>query len=159
MAYFVNLLAVLAVISAACQQVAKYLTSSPNDNRAITICRVGLKVSSCLAAQPLDLGPSLVKCGIRDALTGRRILSAQQADAELHVVQSLVRNRAANALFGQAFLAKQGEVSAVTVLDSGVQCQVVESGADDSSESAQHAAFLYRVTTSGGRRLDGGDPG
>ena len=153
MARLAAVLAVLMVICTACRPVAEDSPRLPNDHRARTSYSIGLKIGSGLAEQPLDLDLNWVERGIRDALAGRGMLSASQADAELQAAQSIIRTGEANAAAGEALLSENRGDPDFTELDSGVQYRVVSAGTGSPPRIDQHATLQYRVTTAGGQAV------
>ena len=146
-------LAVLLMVCTACRPVAEDHPRLPNDHSAHTSYSIGLKIGSGLAAQPLDLDLHWVERGIRDALAGRGMLTAPQADAELQAAQSIIREGEVNASTGEALLSDNRADPDFAELDSGVQYRVVSAGTGSPPRIDQHATLQYRVTTAGGQAV------
>ena len=153
MARLAAVLAVLMVIFTTCRPVAEDSPRLPNDHRTRTSYSIGLKIGSGLAEQPLDLDLNWVERGIRDALAGRGMLSASQADAELQAAQSIIRTGEANAAAGEALLSENRGDPDFTELDSGVQYRVVSAGTGSPPQPDQVATVQYRVSTAGGQAV------
>lgn len=135
---------------------------------------LGLSLGSNLHRQDVDIDPSILAQGLKDALNdnSKHLLTDQEAQAVLTQMQGEVREKqmakakeaeGKNKSAGTAFLAANKSKPGVVTLPSGLQYKVITMGTGPKPTASDTVACNYRGTTVDGKEFDssakhGGQP-
>jgi FKBP-type peptidyl-prolyl cis-trans isomerase len=124
---------------------------------------IGMNIANSLKKQPLDLDvPALVR-GLQDMLAGKTILSVEQADAALTVLNNQMKakqeelNKHAgetNMKEGAEFLAANKTKGGVVALPSGLQYKIIAAGTGPTPGPGDTVVCNYRGTFINGTEFD-----
>ena len=125
---------------------------------------IGANFGRGLKQQPLDLDPTLVAQGVKDALAGGKLaLTDEEARGVLTDLQSeLQKNQEAkmsqlgdaNKKEGTAFLAANKSKEGVVALPSGLQYKVMKAGTGPKPTASDTVVCNYRGTLINGKEFD-----
>jgi FKBP-type peptidyl-prolyl cis-trans isomerase len=125
---------------------------------------IGVDVGSTLKQQGIDVDPDLLARGLKDVLTGRKVLLTD--DEVRDVLMAFQREvmvkqqehvRQVSEKFrkeGEAFLEENGKKGGVVTLPSGLQYQVLEKGRGPSPKATDTVEVHYRGTLTDGTEFD-----
>jgi FKBP-type peptidyl-prolyl cis-trans isomerase FklB len=132
--------------------------------RAKASYALGVNLGMNLKRQEVDVDPTIVSEGLKDALTGRKILlTDEEAKAALTQLQAAVRGKMeakltalseANKKEGDAFLAANKTKEGVTALPSGLQYKILKEGNGPKPTAADTVVCNYRGTLINGKEFD-----
>ncbi len=121
---------------------------------------IGMNIGAGLRRQSVDIDPSILERGLKDALTGSKpLLTDDEARAVLAALQTQMRQQAqqkmlavgeANKKAGDAFLAANKSKEGVVTLPSGLQYKVLQQGAGPKPTASDNVVINYR-----GKLIDG----
>ena len=130
---------------------------------------IGVQVAASLKGQGIDIDPNLLVKGLRDALSGQKLLmsneelSATMAAFQQEMVQKQAQARAQaaedNKKAGDAFLAGNGKKDGVVTLPSGLQYKILQAGQGKKPTEADTVACNYRGTLIDGTEFDKSEAG
>jgi FKBP-type peptidyl-prolyl cis-trans isomerase FklB len=124
---------------------------------------IGMSLAKSLQRQPLDLDPALVAQALKDSFAGKTLLTDEQAQATLSVLQTEVRTKMEakmkeagdkNKQEGQTFLAANKTKEGVVTLPSGLQYKIVKQGTGPKPTAADTVICNYRGTLINGTEFD-----
>jgi FKBP-type peptidyl-prolyl cis-trans isomerase FklB len=129
---------------------------------------LGMNIGSGLGAnlkkQSVDVDPTLVSQGLKDAMSGSKTrLTQEQAQAVLTEVQNEVKKlqqektqqaAAANKTEGEAFLAANKSKDGVVTLPSGLQYKILTAGTGPKPTASDSVKCNYRGTLINGTEFD-----
>lgn len=158
--YLIVALSLLVFISSAKAEEKKVLQSQ-KDKISYSI---GVNVGNNLKMQSVDVDPDIVAKGIKDVLSGSKLLMSESEVAEtLMALQKEViakqaeeRKKAAdkNRLEGENFLAENKKKEGVVTLPSGLQYKIIKEGTGKTPKSTDTVVVNYRGTLINGREFD-----
>jgi FKBP-type peptidyl-prolyl cis-trans isomerase len=130
---------------------------------------IGVQVAKTLKNQGIDVNPDLVVKGLRDALTGQKLLmsddelnntmTALQQEMTQKQAQARTKEAADNQKAGDAFLADNGKKDGVVTLPSGLQYKIVKTADGKKPTDADTVTCNYRGTLIDGREFDKSEAG
>ena len=130
---------------------------------------IGVQVAKTLKAQGIDINPELLVKGLRDALSGQRLLmsdedlSTTMTALQQEVTQKQMAERAKqadeNKKAGDAFLAENGKKDGVVTLPSGLQYKIVKPADGKKPTDADTVTCNYRGTLIDGTEFDKSESG
>jgi len=130
---------------------------------------IGVQVAASLKGQGIDVDPNLLVKGLRDALSGQKLLmsneelSATMAAFQQEMVQKQAQARAQaaedNKKAGDAFMAGNGKKDGVVTLPSGLQYKILQAGQGKKPTEADTVACNYRGTLIDGTEFDKSEAG
>jgi FKBP-type peptidyl-prolyl cis-trans isomerase FklB len=125
---------------------------------------IGVNVGSNLKMQSVDVDPDIVAQGIKDALSGSKLLMTEKEVAEtlmnlqkdLIAKQAEERKKAAekNRLEGENFLAENKKKEGVVTLPSGLQYKIIKEGTGKTPKLTDTVVVNYRGTLISGKEFD-----
>ena len=125
---------------------------------------IGVQVAKTLKGQGIDINPDLLIKGLRDALSGQKLLMSDEdlnttmAALQQEVTQKQMQERAKqaddNKKAGDAFLADNGKKEGVVTLPSGLQYKVVKPAEGKKPTDADTVTCNYRGTLIDGTEFD-----
>src|ERR1700676_590322 len=125
---------------------------------------IGVQVAKTLKGQGIDINPDLLIKGLRDALSGQKLLMSDEdlnttmAALQQKVTQKQMQERAKqaddNKKAGDAFLADNGKKEGVVTLPSGLQYKVVKPADGKKPTDADTVTCNYRGTLIDGTEFD-----
>jgi FKBP-type peptidyl-prolyl cis-trans isomerase FklB len=125
---------------------------------------IGTKVGASLKQQSVDVDPSLVSQGLKDAMGGTKTrLTQEEAQAVLKEVQTEVGKQkqekmaaaaAKNKTEGDAFLAANKSKEAIVTLPSGLQYKILTAGTGPKPAATDTVVCNYRGTLIDGKEFD-----
>jgi FKBP-type peptidyl-prolyl cis-trans isomerase len=126
---------------------------------------IGVELGQALVRQGIEADPDVVARGLKDAMTGSKLLLPDKElkeimntfAAERRMVQGRARLIAAqdNKKEGKAFLAENGKKEGVVTLPSGLQYKVIKAGEGRKATDADTVECHYRGTLLDGTEFDG----
>jgi FKBP-type peptidyl-prolyl cis-trans isomerase len=133
---------------------------------------LGMNIGNGMHKQGVEIDPSILARGMKDALAGRKsLLSEDEARAVIMQVQSEVRQKeqekaqqagAANKKEGEDFLASNKAREGVVTLPSGLQYKILAQGTGPKPAATDSVVCNYRGTLINGKEFDssykGGQP-
>ena len=130
---------------------------------------IGVQVAKTLKAQGIDINPDLLVRGLRDGLSGQKLLmsdedlSTTMTALQQEVTQKQMAERAKqadeNKKVGDAFLAENGKKDGVVTLPSGLQYKVVKPADGKKPTDADTVTCNYRGTLIDGTEFDKSEAG
>jgi len=130
---------------------------------------IGVQVAKTLKAQGIDINPDLLVKGLRDGLTGQKLLmsdedlSTTMTALQQEVTQKQMAERAKqadeNKKVGDAFMAENGKKDGVVTLPSGLQYKVVKPADGKKPTDADTVTCNYRGTLIDGTEFDKSEAG
>jgi FKBP-type peptidyl-prolyl cis-trans isomerase FklB len=125
---------------------------------------LGVTIGRSMKRDLIDANPDLVAKGIKDVLTGRKILLTDQQMAEvfMSLQQDLVAKQAEaskalaekNLKEGERFLAENARKEGVVTQPSGLQYKVITDGTGNKAKSTDAVTVHYRGTMIDGTEFD-----
>ena len=125
---------------------------------------IGVQVAETIKSQGIDIDPSLVATGLRDALSGAKLLMTDDdlratmtaLQQEMAQKQAQARSRAAdeNKKAGETFLTENAKKEGVVTLASGLQYKVLKSAEGKKPTDAETVVCQYRGTLIDGTEFD-----
>ena len=125
---------------------------------------IGMNVGASLHREAIDVDPNLVRQGLEDALAGdKTLLTEDEARATLGELQAGLRKKQqekmqqageVNKEQGEAFLAANKEKNGVVTLPSGLQYEILTSGAGPKPTASDSVVCNYRGTLIDGKEFD-----
>jgi FKBP-type peptidyl-prolyl cis-trans isomerase FklB len=125
---------------------------------------IGMNVGAGLRQQPIDLDPSIVAQGLRDAMAGGKMaLTPEEARAVLAELQGELQKSQetkmaqlgdANKKEGATFLAANKAKDGVVALPSGLQYKVLKQGSGPKPTASDTVVCNYRGTLIDGKEFD-----
>jgi FKBP-type peptidyl-prolyl cis-trans isomerase FklB len=125
---------------------------------------IGMNFGTGLRQQPIEVDPSIVAQGIRDAMSGGKMaLTDDEARAVLTELQSELKTKQeakmaqmgdANKKEGTAFLAANKAKEGVVALPSGLQYKIVKQGTGPKPTASDTVVCNYRGTLIDGKEFD-----
>ena len=121
---------------------------------------IGMDIGNNLKKQSIDVDPSILVKGVKDALSGAKPLLTEQEIQETMVAfqkemaakQEQVAKR--NKAEGEAFLAENKKKEGVKTLPSGLQYKVIKAGIGKKPKSTDTVTVHYRGTLINGTEFD-----
>jgi FKBP-type peptidyl-prolyl cis-trans isomerase len=130
---------------------------------------VGVQVARSLKSQGLDINPDLLVQGLKDALTGQKLLmsdqelnstmAALQQELAQKEEQAKAKEATDNKKAGDAFLADNAKKDGVVSLPSGLQYKIVKASDGKKPTDADTVSCNYRGTLIDGTEFDKNQPG
>jgi FKBP-type peptidyl-prolyl cis-trans isomerase FklB len=130
---------------------------------------IGVQVAASLKGQGIDVDPNLLVKGLRDALSGQKLLmsneelSATMAAFQQEMTQKQAQARAQaaeeNKKTGDAFMASNAKKDGVVTLPSGLQYKILQAGQGKKPTEADTVACNYRGTLIDGTEFDKSEAG
>lgn len=130
---------------------------------------IGVQVAKTLKNQGIDVNPDLVVKGLRDALTGQKLLmsddelnntlAALQQEMTQKQAQARAKEAEDNQKAGEAFLAENGKKEGVVTLPSGLQYKIVKAADGKKPTDTDTVSCNYRGTLIDGTEFDKSQPG
>ncbi len=130
---------------------------------------VGVNLAKMLKKQNIDVAPDLIMKGLKDGLSGERLLMPEkefrqvmqqfQADVRRTTVLELRNAPIENKRKGAEFLTANKEKEGVVTLPSGVQYKILKAGEGRKPTDADTVVCNYRGTTLDGTEFDASEPG
>jgi FKBP-type peptidyl-prolyl cis-trans isomerase FklB len=155
----------LLAIPAQAQQAAP---QSQNDKTSYAI---GVQVAQGIKSQGIDVNAAMVAQGVRDALTGAKLLMTDdEIAAVMTALQQEMRQKQQEAMTtmleknkkdGEAFMAANAKKDGVVTLPSGLQYKIITPGEGKKPTDADTVVCHYRGTLLDGKEFDssyGGTP-
>jgi FKBP-type peptidyl-prolyl cis-trans isomerase len=152
--------------SAPATQPGQTAPSTPKDK---TSYAVGVQVAKSLKSQGIDVNPDLLVQGLKDALTGQKLLMSDDElnNAMAALQQQLTQKEAEakakeatdNKKAGDAFLADNAKKDGVVSLPSGLQYKIVKAADGKKPTDADTVSCNYRGTLIDGTEFDKNQPG
>ena len=125
---------------------------------------VGVQVAEGIKSQPISVNPALVAAGLRDALSGAKLLMTNDEigaaimalQQEIEKKQEEVRAVALekNKKDGEAFLAANAKKEGVVALPSGLQYKILTTGQGRKPTDDDTVVCNYRGTLIDGKEFD-----
>ena len=125
---------------------------------------LGMNLGTSLKKQSVDVDPSILSRGLRDALAGgKTAMTEDQARATLMEVQTEMRKKqqeqmqqagATNKKDGEAFLAANKSKDGVVTLPSGLQYKILTPGTGPKPTATDSVVCNYRGTLINGTEFD-----
>jgi FKBP-type peptidyl-prolyl cis-trans isomerase len=154
----------LLAIQASAQETATLTTQKDKVSYGI-----GVQVAASLKGQGIDVDPNLLVKGLRDALSGQKLLmsdeelSATMAAFQQEMVQKQTQARAQaaeeNKKTGDTFLASNGKKDGVVTLPSGLEYKILVAGQGKKPTEADTVSCNYRGTLIDGTEFDKSEAG
>ncbi len=125
---------------------------------------IGVQAARNFKSQGIDINPDLVVKGLRDALSGEKLLMTEDdVRATMTAFQEDLRQKQAqarktagedNKKAGEAFLAENGKKEGVVSLPSGLQYKILKAGEGKKPTEADTIVCNYRGTLIDGTEFD-----
>lgn len=125
---------------------------------------IGVQVAKTLKSQGIDVNPDLLVKGLRDALSGQKLLlsdddlnttmSALQQEITQKQAQARAKEADNNKKAGDTFLADNGKKDGVVTTASGLQYKIVKSAEGKKPTDADTVTCNYRGTLIDGTEFD-----
>jgi FKBP-type peptidyl-prolyl cis-trans isomerase FklB len=124
---------------------------------------IGMSMAKGMKAQGVEVDPSILARGLRDALVGKPQLTDEEAQAALTQLQAELRAKQeekakvvadANLKEGQAFLAANKAQSGVVTLPSGLQYKILQPGTGPKPSKDDSVVCQYKGTLLNGKEFD-----
>jgi FKBP-type peptidyl-prolyl cis-trans isomerase len=139
-------------------------STAPSTQKDKVSYGIGVQVAKTLKAQGIDVNPDLVIKGLRDALSGQKLLMSDEdlsntmtaLQQEMTQKQSQERAKQAdeNKKAGDAFLADNAKKDGVVSLPSGLQYKIVKAADGKKPTDADTVTCNYRGTLIDGTEFD-----
>jgi FKBP-type peptidyl-prolyl cis-trans isomerase FklB len=125
---------------------------------------IGLDIGNSFKKQEIDIDPDLLIMGLKDALSGEKVLlTDQEAREALIAFQEEMRSKQENRMeeiaeknskAGEAFLAENKKKEGVNTLPSGLQYRVLTAGTGKIPQATDTVSTHYRGTLIDGTEFD-----
>ena len=139
-------------------------STAPATQRDKLSYSIGVQVAKGLKNQGIDVNPDLLVKGLRDVLSGQKLLlsdddltttmSAFQQDMVQKQMQERAKQAEDNKKAGDAFLADNGKKEGVVALPSGLQYKILIAGVGKKPTDADTVTCNYRGTLLDGTEFD-----
>ena len=130
---------------------------------------IGVQVAASLKGQGIDVDPNLLVKGLRDALSGQKLLmsdeelSSTMAAFQQEMVQKQTQARAKaaedNKKIGDAFLADNAKKEGVVTLPSGLEYKILKASEGKKPTEADSVTCNYRGSLIDGTEFDSSEAG
>jgi UDP-GlcNAc:undecaprenyl-phosphate/decaprenyl-phosphate GlcNAc-1-phosphate transferase len=130
---------------------------------------IGVQVAKTLKGQGIDVNPDLLVKGLRDALSGQKLLmsdedlnttmAALQQEMTQKQMQAKAKEADDNKKAGDAFLTDNGKKDGVVTLPSGLQYKIVKPTEGKKPSDADTVSCNYRGTLIDGTEFDKSEAG
>ena len=130
---------------------------------------IGVQVAKTLKGQGVDVNPDLLIKGLRDALSGQKLLmsddelnttmSALQQEMNQKQMQERLKQADDNKKAGDSFLADNGKKQGVVTLPSGLQYKILKPAEGKKPTDADTVSCNYRGTLIDGTEFDKSEAG
>jgi FKBP-type peptidyl-prolyl cis-trans isomerase FklB len=130
---------------------------------------IGVQVAKTLKSQGIEVNPDLVVKGLRDALSGQKLLmsdedlnttmSAFQQEMTQKQMQARAKEADENKKAGDTFLADNSKKDGVVTLPSGLQYKIVKSAEGKKPTDVDTVTCNYRGTLIDGTEFDKSEAG
>ena len=134
------------------------------DQKAKSSYAVGVQMGNKLKGPSMDLDAELVSRGVKDALTGAKMLlteaemkaalEAARKDFQTKQVEASKQRAEKNKKEGEAFLAENKTKEGVLTLESGLQYKILKAGDGKKPAAADTVVCHYRGTLIDGTEFD-----
>ncbi len=121
---------------------------------------IGMDIGKNLRTQSIDIDPNILARGVKDALSGSKILLTEQEIRETMTVfqkEMIAKQQALaekNKKEGEAFFAENKQKKDVVTLPSGLQYKVIKMGTGRKPKSTDTVMVQYRGTLINGTEFD-----
>ena len=157
----VGTLGILLLLASVCTAATKTELKDLKDRVSYSI---GMNIGRDFKMQKLDINPDLVAQGIKDEMSGKKLLMSQEdvkktlaefqtqmkAKHEARMKELATRNKAE----GEAFLAKNKKEKGVVTLPDGLQYKILKKGTGPSPTKDDTVTVNYRGTLVNGTEFD-----
>jgi FKBP-type peptidyl-prolyl cis-trans isomerase len=157
-------IAVLALGLLACSAGAQDAPASLKTQKDKLSYAIGMEMGKGVKAQGLDVDPSLVSQGLKDAITGGKslmsddelqaVITALQDQMKQKQMQAMEAAAAENKKQGDAFLAQNGKKEGVVTLPSGLQYKIITAGQGKKPAETDTVLCNYKGTFLDGTEFD-----
>jgi FKBP-type peptidyl-prolyl cis-trans isomerase FklB len=144
-------------------------SAAPTSQKDKVSYGIGVQVAKTLKGQGIDVNPDLLIKGLRDALSGQKLLmsddelntmmSALQQEMNQKQMQERVKHADDNKKTGDAFLADNGKKQGVVTLPSGLQYKILKPAEGKKPTDADTVSCNYRGTLIDGTEFDKSEAG
>jgi len=144
-------------------------SSAPTTQKDKVSYGIGVQVAKTLKGQGVDVNPDLLIKGLRDALSGQKLLmsddelnttmSALQQEMNQKQMQERVKQADDNKKAGDSFLADNGKKQGVVTLPSGLQYKILKPAEGKKPTDADTVSCNYRGTLIDGTEFDKSEAG
>ena len=144
-------------------------SAAPTSQKDKVSYGIGVQVAKTLKGQGVDVNPDLLIKGLRDALSGQKLLmsddelnttmSALQQEMNQKQMQERVKHADDNKKTGDAFLADNGKKQGVVTLPSGLQYKILKPAEGKKPTDADTVSCNYRGTLIDGTEFDKSEAG
>lgn len=144
-------------------------TGAPATQKDKVSYGVGVQVARSLKNQGIDVNPDLLVQGIKDALSGQKLMmsdedlnttmAAFQQELTQKEAEAKAKEASDNKKAGDAFLADNAKKDGVVSLPSGLQYKIVKAGDGKKPTDADTVSCNYRGTLIDGTEFDKNQPG
>jgi FKBP-type peptidyl-prolyl cis-trans isomerase FklB len=118
---------------------------------------IGIEMGKNLKRQPIDIDPDILAKGIKDVLSGGKVLLTDQEVSETMVAfqkEMIAKLGEKNKAEGEAFLAENKKKEGVKTLPSGLQYKVIKAGSGKKPALSDTVTTHYRGTLIDGTEFD-----
>ena len=130
---------------------------------------IGMEMGKGVKSQGLDVDPSLISQGLKDAIAGgkslmtddelKTVIGGLQTEIKQKQMQAMEAASADNKKQGDAYLAENGKKEGVVVLPSGLQYKVITAGKGRKPAETDTVMCNYKGTFTDGTEFDSSPEG
>ncbi len=153
----------LLLLQSGCNAEQKEKANKPQETRDKVSYSIGADIGNNLKRSDLDLNPAFLTQGIKDAFTGKTVLTEEEMKATLQTFQTemqakmMAKQKAAaekNKADSEKFLEENKKKEGIVTTPSGLQYKILKAGEGAKPKPSDTVSVNYRGTLINGTEFD-----